>query len=56
MYGAYAREGRILVAVAVQTHRAIWACVNPLYRTCLPRPTKGWPYELLGPQAFREVF
>jgi hypothetical protein len=22
----------------------------------LPRPTKEWPYDLLGPWAFREVF
>jgi hypothetical protein len=28
MYEAPAREGRILVAVAVQTHRVVWACVN----------------------------
>jgi hypothetical protein len=30
MYEAPAREGRILVAVAVQTHRTVWACVNPI--------------------------
>jgi hypothetical protein len=35
MYEAPAREGRILVAVAVQTHRTVWACVNPI----LCRPT-----------------
>jgi hypothetical protein len=35
---------------------SIQSCVNPLYRMCLPRHTKGWPCKLLGPQAFREVF
>jgi hypothetical protein len=30
MYEAPAREGRILVAVVVQTHRVVRACVNPL--------------------------
>jgi hypothetical protein len=35
MYEAPAREGRILVAVVVQTHRTVWAYVNPI----LCRPT-----------------
>jgi hypothetical protein len=30
MYEAPAREGRIRVVVSVQTHRAAWACVNPI--------------------------
>jgi hypothetical protein len=30
--------------------------VNLLHWSFLPRPTKGWPYDLLGPLAFREVF
>jgi hypothetical protein len=30
MYEAPAREGRVLVAVAIQTHRAIWAYVSPI--------------------------
>jgi hypothetical protein len=30
--------------------------VDLLNRLSLPRPTKEWPYELLGPWAFREVF
>jgi hypothetical protein len=30
--------------------------VNLLCWLSLPRPTKEWPYDLLGPWAFREVF
>jgi hypothetical protein len=30
--------------------------VNLLYLLSLPRPTKEWPYDLLGPWASREVF
>jgi hypothetical protein len=30
MYEAPAREGRVLVAVAIQTHRAVWACVSQI--------------------------
>jgi hypothetical protein len=30
--------------------------VNLLCWLFLPRPTKEWPYDLLGPWAFREVF
>jgi hypothetical protein len=30
MYEPPAREGRILVVVSVQTHRAAWAYVNPI--------------------------
>ena len=30
MYEAIVREGRVPVAVAIQTHRAVWACVNPI--------------------------
>jgi hypothetical protein len=61
MYGAPAREGRVTVAIMAQIHRVVWACIDPvLCRSALldvsPRPTKGWPRELLGPRAFREVF
>jgi hypothetical protein len=31
-------------------------CVKLLHQTFLPRPTKEWPCELLGPWAFRGVF
>jgi hypothetical protein len=31
-------------------------CVDLLHWSFFPRPTKGWPYDLLGPWAFREVF
>jgi hypothetical protein len=34
MYEAPAREGRILVAVFVQTHRAAWASVDPILCQC----------------------
>jgi hypothetical protein len=30
--------------------------VDLLYRLSLPRPTKEWPYNSLGPWAFRAVF
>jgi hypothetical protein len=30
MYEAPAREGRVPVAVAIQTHQAVWACVDPV--------------------------
>jgi hypothetical protein len=55
------REGRVTVVITAPIHRAIWACVDPvLCQSALldvsPRPTKGWPRELLGPRAFREVF
>jgi hypothetical protein len=30
MYEAPAREGRVSVAVAIQTRWAIWACVDPV--------------------------
>jgi hypothetical protein len=30
MYEAPAREDRVPVAVATQTHRVVWACVNPV--------------------------
>jgi hypothetical protein len=61
MYGAPAREGRVTVVITAQIHRVVWVCVDPvLCQSALldvsPRPTKGWPRELLGPRAFREVF
>jgi hypothetical protein len=47
MYEAPAREGRVHVAVAIQTHRTVWACVNPI----LCQPTlAGAP-----PSAHKEV-
>jgi hypothetical protein len=61
MYEAPAREGRILVAVAVQTHRVVWACVNPVL--CQPTLTGVPPQaheemtlRTIGPKACREVF
>jgi hypothetical protein len=47
--------------VARSTLWAVQVCTNPA--SCQPsllivppRPTKEWPYDLLGPWAFREVF
>jgi hypothetical protein len=59
--GAPAREGRISVVAARSTSWAVRVCTNPaLCRSVSlvvsPRPTKEWPYDLLGPWAFREVF
>jgi hypothetical protein len=31
MYEAPAREGRVSVAVAIQTRRAVWICVGLLH-------------------------
>jgi hypothetical protein len=54
MYGAPAREGRILVAVAVQTHRAVWTCVIPiLCKPTLPdvppQAHEGMTLRIIGP-------
>jgi hypothetical protein len=54
MYQAPAREGRILVAVAVQTHRAVWTCVNPiLCQSTLadmpPQAHEGLTLRIIGP-------
>jgi hypothetical protein len=47
-------EGQILVAVVVQTHRAVWACVNPiLCRSTLPdvppQAHEGMTLRITGP-------
>jgi hypothetical protein len=54
MYGAPAREGRILVVVVVQTHRHVWACVNPiLCQSTLPdvppQAHEGMTLRVIGP-------
>jgi hypothetical protein len=54
MYEAPAREGRILVVVAVQTHRVVWAYVNPILRqsTLLdvpPQAHEGMTLRIIGP-------
>jgi hypothetical protein len=61
LHGAPARESRILVVVACSTLWVVRACTNPALRQPAllivpPRPTKEWPYDLLGPWASREVF
>jgi hypothetical protein len=54
MYEAPAWEGRILVVVAVQTHRAVWASVNPiLCQSTLadmpPQAHEGVTLRIIGP-------
>jgi hypothetical protein len=54
MYEAPAREGRILVAVAVQTRRAVWACVNPISCQSIlagvpPQAHEGITLRIIGP-------
>jgi hypothetical protein len=54
MHEAPAREGRILVAVAVQTHRVVWARVNPiLCQSTLadvpPQAHEGVTLQIIGP-------
>jgi hypothetical protein len=60
--GASARESRVSVAiysfdVAGRPGLHQSGLTSSLLRwSSLPRPTKEWPYDLLGPWAFREVF
>jgi hypothetical protein len=54
MYGPPAREGWVLVAVAVQTHRTVWAFVNPILcqSTLLDVPFQaheGMTLQIIGP-------
>jgi hypothetical protein len=54
MYEALAREGRIFVAVAVQTHRVVWDYVNPiLCQSTLPdvppQAHEGMTLRIIGP-------
>jgi hypothetical protein len=54
MYEAPAREGRILVAVAVQTRRAVWAYVNPISCQSIlagvpPQTHEGMTLRIIGP-------
>jgi hypothetical protein len=61
-YGAPARESRIfccgclLNAVGPSGLAPTRPYVDLLLWSLLPRPMKEWPYDLLGPWAFREVF
>jgi hypothetical protein len=57
MYEAPTREGRILVAVAVQTHRAVWACVDPILCQSIlagapPQAHEGMTLRIIGPAGF----
>jgi hypothetical protein len=54
MYEAPMREGRVPVAVAIQTHRAVWACVDPVLcqSTSLdvpPQAHEGMTLRIIGP-------
>jgi hypothetical protein len=54
MYEALAREGRVSVAIAVQTHRAVWACVDPVLcqsasLDVLPQAHEGMTLRIIGP-------
>jgi hypothetical protein len=54
MYEAPAREGRVSVAVAIQTRRAVWACVDPvLCQTASldvpPQAHEGMTLRIIGP-------
>jgi hypothetical protein len=54
MHEAPAREGRIFVAVAVQTHRVIRACVNPILCQSTipdvpPQAHEGMALRIIGP-------
>jgi hypothetical protein len=54
MYEAPAREGRVPVAVAIQTHRAVWACVDPVLCQSAsldvpPQAHEGTTLRIIGP-------
>jgi hypothetical protein len=54
MYEALAREGRVSVVVAVQTRRAVWACVDPVLcqsasLDVLPQAHEGMTLRIIGP-------
>jgi hypothetical protein len=54
MYEAPAREGRVPVAVAIQTHQAVWACVNPILcqptlAGALPSAHEEVTLQIIGP-------
>jgi hypothetical protein len=57
MYEAPAREGRVPVAVAIQTHRAVWACVDLVLcqSVSLDVPLQaheGMTLRIIGPTGF----
>jgi hypothetical protein len=54
MYEALAREGRVSVAVAVQTRRVVWACNDPVLcqsasLDVLPQTHEGMTLRIIGP-------
>jgi hypothetical protein len=54
MYEAPAREGRVSVAVAIQTRRAVWACADPALRQIAsldvpPQAHEGMTLRIIGP-------
>jgi hypothetical protein len=61
MYEAPSRGDRILVSVAIQTHRAIWACINPiLCQFAFPdvplQAHEGVTLRIIGPAGLSRVF
>jgi hypothetical protein len=40
MYVAPVREDRVTVVITARIHRAVWACVDPLYWAFLPGPRR----------------
>jgi len=55
--GASARESRVSVAIhSFDVVGRPGLTSSLLCWLSFPRPTKEWPYELLGPWAFREAF
>jgi hypothetical protein len=54
MYEAPAQEGRVPVAVAIQTHWVVWACVNPVLCQSAsldvpPQAHEGMTLRIIGP-------
>jgi hypothetical protein len=55
--GASARESRVFVVIhSFDVVGRPGLTSSLLCWWSFPRPTKEWPYELLGPRAFREAF
>jgi hypothetical protein len=46
----------LLESVGPSELELIQSCIDPLGQTSLPRPSKGWPCEILGPRPFARSF
>jgi hypothetical protein len=54
MHEAPTREGRVSVAIAIQTHRVVWVCVDLVLcqsasLDVLPQAHEGMTLRIIGP-------